>query len=551
MLRRDKVFIQARWLGVMIMVSGRHQLAYHVSALLTSLWLVSAIRGEDFADVVERAERSVVRIAVEMADGEGIGSGFVVDDQGTIVTNCHVLAGAIKATAHFSDGRTARIIGTLLVDESRDIAIAKIDRTDAPPLPLASALPRKGESVAALGAPVGLAFSATKGIVSSHRSAEEMRRELGDDGILGTWIQVDVPLSPGNSGGPLINMRGEVVAMSTLASSGVAQNLNFGISVLDIAKAIKYAEGAKVVPLAAFVAKLSTGESARGGPGMGNGDHIVQRREIPQEALDNYISSVQEHYKEIMTQLRQRVAQMKVDLRDIQRGRVGLPTAARQRGIVVVKEPVRVGRGHNWYFASEEVKRALIEAFQERIEELDELKNKLKGPDDGESLVLLLMNYGENLNLRKKDSIGFMDEIVVINAFNEHDVLGVSDEELPLLIYMDSTTGLAPGEILSGPFLVAGTATVEGPQGIPVAMTVLQEVTEDELRAAVEKRLGSLTDFRVWTSASGNYKVEARYVAHDQTSVQLEKRDGTSITVSRDQLSLQDRQFLDQRVGNH
>ena len=175
-----------------------------------------------------------MRIEAEGNRGRGIGSGFLADSAGTLVTNTHVLAGAHKAVAVFPNGQQHEIKGTLLFDAAYDICIAKIDGTSFEFLPLAAELPRKGERVTALGSPKGLSFTATTGIISAVRSAEELGADIGRPEIRGTWIQVDAALSGGNSGGPLINDRGEVVAMSTLASQGSAQNLNFGISVNDI-----------------------------------------------------------------------------------------------------------------------------------------------------------------------------------------------------------------------------------------------------------------------------------------------------------------------------
>ncbi len=78
----------------------------------------------------------------------------------------------------------------MLIDETRDIVVGKISITDAPAIEIASGLPRKGERVVALGAPLGLAFSATNGIVSAIRSAEEMRSDVNKSDVDGTWIQV-------------------------------------------------------------------------------------------------------------------------------------------------------------------------------------------------------------------------------------------------------------------------------------------------------------------------------------------------------------------------
>jgi hypothetical protein len=204
---------------------------------------------------------------VEGSEGEtSLGSGFVVDPTGTLVTNVHVLAGAQRATATFPNGTACEIRGTLLFDEARDICIAQLEGQDFPVLKIATALPRKGERITALGSPQGLSFSATTGIVSAIRPAEELGPEIGRPNIKGVWIQVDAALSGGNSGGPLISDLGEVVAMSTLASQGSAQNLNFGISAADILQLQESARGQASVALPEGVGKLESSHKAHPKP---------------------------------------------------------------------------------------------------------------------------------------------------------------------------------------------------------------------------------------------------------------------------------------------
>ncbi len=186
-----------------------------------ALSLPSALLAQtDLSEMIETSERSVVRIEVQGTRGESQGSGFIVESSGLLVTNFHVMAGAERAIAHFPNGEKFPITGIKLLDPDRDITIATIDASNLPVLKPAGGLPRKGEIVVGLGSPLGLSFTATNGIVSAIRTAEEMQKELGDSSRKGTWIQVDAALSPGNSGGPLVNAKGEFVAMSTLASSG-------------------------------------------------------------------------------------------------------------------------------------------------------------------------------------------------------------------------------------------------------------------------------------------------------------------------------------------
>lgn len=188
------------------------------------------------ADLIEAVEPSVVRITIKMPDGgEGAGSGYVVDTDGTVVTNRHVVEGAASCTARFPNDKTEYLVlGTYFLDEKRDIAVVKINapKEKLKPLSLAKEFPRKGEQVVAFGAPLGLDFTTTQGIISAVRDAEELMT-LGIVDHEGTWLQHSVPISPGNSGGPLVTMNGEMVGMNTMTLV-IGQNLNFAISSKDV-----------------------------------------------------------------------------------------------------------------------------------------------------------------------------------------------------------------------------------------------------------------------------------------------------------------------------
>ena len=218
-------------------------------------------------DLIKQVEPAVVRIDVSGRHGKALGSGFVVGAEGVVVTNHHVMAGSMSAKVTFQDGKKARVLGTLVLDAERDIAVIQIEKGQIekrqiekgkagkggyPALPLASQLPIKGVSVVAFGAPLGLSFSATEGIVSSIRSAEEL--EEYSSKIAGTWVQTSTPISPGNSGGPLVNLWGEVVGANTMGMMR-SQNLNFAISSIDILDAVKQAKGKTVVALSDGAAK--------------------------------------------------------------------------------------------------------------------------------------------------------------------------------------------------------------------------------------------------------------------------------------------------------
>ena len=170
-----------------------------------------------------------VRIFTEQAlTGEGAGSGFIIDENGHIITNNHVVAAANQVTVVFHDGfeAAAEIVGT---DDDSDLAVIKVDGLpeDAHPLPVAdSDLVYAGEQVVAIGNPFGYGGSMTTGIVSAVGRAIP-------SGVtrfsIPQAIQTDAAINPGNSGGPLLNMEGEVIGVNaqirtaggTMANSGV------------------------------------------------------------------------------------------------------------------------------------------------------------------------------------------------------------------------------------------------------------------------------------------------------------------------------------------
>ena len=202
-----------------------------------------------------------IRLDIKMRSGGGFGSGFFVTADGVAVTNFHVMEGAISATAMTVDKKKSSVQGFYYVDQGKDIAVIQIDATkhDVKPLPMSEELPEKGEAVAAFGAPLGFSFSSSGGVVSSIRAGSEIQqilRELSGQDIykkLGfatdtTWIQTTAAISGGNSGGPLVNMRGELVGVNTWTTP-IGQNLNFASTVDEVKMALDVASRRKLKPL--------------------------------------------------------------------------------------------------------------------------------------------------------------------------------------------------------------------------------------------------------------------------------------------------------------
>jgi S1-C subfamily serine protease len=207
-------------------------------------------------------ERAVVRIDVHRGGNKNaIGSGFIVSEDGMLVTNWHVANGAKSATATFNTGATVAIAGILASDQRNDIAILKLRVPQSlPVVRLSPDEPKKAEHVIAIGMPVGLDFTVTEGIISAIRPPGTFMTPEGRS--VGTWLQTSAPISGGNSGGPLVNGRGDVVGMNTASIEAEhSQNLNLAISAKDIDVVVKKARNARLVP-------YSIAESKVRGPGF-------------------------------------------------------------------------------------------------------------------------------------------------------------------------------------------------------------------------------------------------------------------------------------------
>jgi tetratricopeptide (TPR) repeat protein len=176
---------------------------------------------EDLPELVRRIKPSVVAIVTYDAKGERLsrGSGFFTGPD-RVVTNRHVLEGAYKAEIHTINDLTYNVKGVLAVDGEGDIALLQVDipPSVASPLKVVRTSPQEGESIVVIGNPLGLEGSISNGIVSAVRDIPNF----------GRIIQITAPISPGSSGSPVINMRGEVVGVATLQLAD-AQSLNFAV----------------------------------------------------------------------------------------------------------------------------------------------------------------------------------------------------------------------------------------------------------------------------------------------------------------------------------
>jgi serine protease Do len=193
-----------------------------------------------FADLAAKANQAVVfvntlqeqrgRSGARRVIGEGVGSGFVYDPSGLILTNNHVIAHASEISVTFGKARVmkATVIGR---DAPTDVAVLRVDAHSLAYLPLGdSDASRVGDWVLAIGNPFALSHTVSAGIISAKGRTRNDVRGLGDGSGYYNFLQTDASINPGNSGGPLLDMRGRVVGINTAIRAG-ANGIGFAIPI--------------------------------------------------------------------------------------------------------------------------------------------------------------------------------------------------------------------------------------------------------------------------------------------------------------------------------
>ncbi|MET0792100.1 MAG: trypsin-like peptidase domain-containing protein [Polyangiaceae bacterium] len=167
------------------------------------------------ADITARATPAIVTVRA----GDSLGTGFVVRKDGWIATNFHVVRGATEVTVEFSNHKQFPVVEIMNANRLHDLVILRIDAANLPVLSIGdSDHVRPGDSVLAIGHPLGFEDTVSNGLISAVREVHAGLRVL----------QISAPIAPGSSGGPLFNDRGEVIGVATaIITSG--QNLNFGL----------------------------------------------------------------------------------------------------------------------------------------------------------------------------------------------------------------------------------------------------------------------------------------------------------------------------------
>lgn len=211
-------------------------------------------------DLLKNAGPSVVHLSVRDAGDEedGSGSGFVVSEDGRIVTNHHVVDGARRIVAVFKDGTEVEIVGVWAFSESEkdDIAVLQLAPGRYPALRLAGTPAQQGDEVVVIGSPHGLSQAVTTGIVAAVREHGTVTRR-DKDGPESWGLQITAGIAPGSSGSPILNTSGEVVGVAVGTWGGTA---NFGVPVDRVRKLTEAKD--------ATLDRMRPLSEARGGPSV-------------------------------------------------------------------------------------------------------------------------------------------------------------------------------------------------------------------------------------------------------------------------------------------
>lgn len=222
--------------GVIGSIIGHSSISLNSKTNLVSTTNVIERAPNSIAGIAARVSPSVVSISVNTQTGGDTGSGFFIESNGYILTNNHVVAGVVSSGAAIqvvlSNGKSfeAKLVGR---DAAYDLAVIKIDVTDAPALQLGNSDEvQVGDTVIAIGSPLGLAGTVTSGIISAKNRAVTSGGGTGESSFINA-LQTDAAINPGNSGGPLVNLAGAVIgvnsAIASLGSSFGGQSGSIGL----------------------------------------------------------------------------------------------------------------------------------------------------------------------------------------------------------------------------------------------------------------------------------------------------------------------------------
>jgi len=204
------------------MVNHRSTAGTVVLFLLLSAGGLGAAPAQDsLPDLIKRVLPAVVTVVGFNAAGKAIriGSGVFVDPQGHLITNLHVIKGVARAEVKLPQGEVYPLTEMVAADDKADLVKLVVNLPGGAPhyLPVSGARPEVGERVVVLGSPLGLERTVTEGLVSAIRTMQDR----------GEFLQISAPISPGSSGGPVVNMSGQIIGIATFQIRG--QNINFAV----------------------------------------------------------------------------------------------------------------------------------------------------------------------------------------------------------------------------------------------------------------------------------------------------------------------------------
>jgi len=185
-------------------------------------------------EIVKKVERAIVSIESQDQNHKILsrGSGVVIHPSGIIITNYHILEGAHFAKIKLHGDKTCQEVFLVDADKQKDLAVLKIKASNLIAAPLGDSNKIEiGEKVVAIGNPLGYERTVSDGIISGLREEKGMK-----------YLQITTPISPGSSGGALLNMYGEVIGITSMGYLGFAQNLNFAVPINYVCSLIKIKE---------------------------------------------------------------------------------------------------------------------------------------------------------------------------------------------------------------------------------------------------------------------------------------------------------------------
>ena len=339
-------------------------------AIALGLLLTSAVRAqESLPSLVKRVKPAVVAISTYDASGEAVmtGSGFFLRP-GQVVTNLHVVRGAVRAEIKTLDGKGKMypVSGTLAIDEEGDLALLSVDMPleRARTSELASELPDEGEPIFVIGNPLKLEGSVSDGIVSAVREVPNSYR----------IIQITAPISHGNSGSPVFNLRGQVVGVVTVKVTN-GQNINLAIAAARVAEL----KAGKVHPLSDVAPK-----------GKGDVAESLYRSGIESLWLGNYDNAVGYFENAANKNPKRAEAWVQVGYCKVKQGKINEALRAYQQALQLKPEDAEIHNklGDAYYYSGR--LREAIESYSEAA--------RLR-PENAETFYNLALAYFESGNL--------------------------------------------------------------------------------------------------------------------------------------------------------